>query len=264
MLKKQSTLWVLLGLASALPGLAQAPEGDAPIPVVAPGDDGLDGSFLEAFQARYAQKMVMGEESQDAGFRTIALVDARYPAGEGVRLMTTMVGQATVSDEVQMLRAGFAPVARIVSSVQVMHQVQVYSEGKVQGYQIAKDGSEAQPIEIEIDGNRFDGASVDLVLTALPLSEGYRARLPVLSTDFGPELANLWCEVTVKGKESVEAAGRTYEAWIVEKAFLDGEQKPLEIQGQPMPTFTSWIASEPPYVVKANFGPMQVELVELQ
>ena len=252
---------------SAVVLLALAPcvvaQDAAAVPTLAPGDEGVDGSTLEPFFARYSQTLVMGDQSQPAGHRTVVLSDANYPGGPGFKLTTTMIGPATVSDENQFLAASFQPVARLVSSLSVMHQVQVFSEGKCQGYQVAKDGTSGEAIDMAVEGARFDGGNLDLVIAKLPLAEGYRVQLPVFSSDFGPQLANLWSDVAVKGKESVTVGGETYEAWVVEKTILDPSKKPLEMQGQAMPTFVSWLIAEAPYVVKTSMGPMQVELTQV-
>jgi hypothetical protein len=76
-----------------------------------------------------------------------------------------------------------------------------------------------------------------LLISALPLKNGYTAEIPTLDTN---EMAIDWVPVRVKGRETVEAgAGKKAETWVVET--------PTRLYGR----MTWWVTKEPPYVIKA-------------
>ena len=180
--------------------------------------------------------------------------------------MTLIGRQDTMYDELLLERESLAPVMRIVSSLAILHQVEVFADGAVKGTTLAKDGSAATPLELKVDGSRFHGGSLSLVLAGLPLKPGFEATFPVFSSDMGAQGANMLQRARVTGRERVSAAGREFDTWVVEIETLDAAGKPLVLpNGQSLPKATQWLAGRPPYMIRSQWGPAQrVELVELR
>jgi Protein of unknown function (DUF3108) len=91
----------------------------------------------------------------------------------------------------------------------------------------------------KLDRQVFDfyGGMYGMLISTLPLAEGYTASIPTLDTN---KMAIDWVPVRVKGRETVEAgAGKTAETWVVET--------PTKLYGR----MTWWVRKEPPYVIKA-------------
>src|SRR5439155_19781585 len=89
------------------------------------------------------------------------------------------------------------------------------------------------------DRNVFDfyGGMYGLLISTLPLADGYAAEIPAFDTD---KMAIDWVPVRVKGRESIPAGmGKKTETWVVET--------PTKLYGR----MTWWVTKEPPYVIKA-------------
>lgn len=83
-----------------------------------------------------------------------------------------------------------------------------------------RDG-EAQPSEVErrMEQPVFAGSTMDVLYRALPLAEGYQARIPY----FLPEgEGTQWIDVRVTGQETVPSRGAYVQAWRVEAAAPQG------------------------------------------
>jgi hypothetical protein len=83
----------------------------------------------------------------------------------------------------------------------------------------------------------FYGGMYGILISTLPLTDGYAAEIPTLDTN---KMAIDWVPVRVKGRETVPAgAGKKTETWVVET--------PTKVYGR----MTWWVTKEPPYVIKA-------------
>jgi hypothetical protein len=84
----------------------------------------------------------------------------------------------------------------------------------------------------------FYGGMYGVLISTLPLKEGYAAEIPALDTN---KMGVDWVPVRVKGRETVDAgAGKKVETWVVEtRTKLYGKM-------------TWWVTKEPPYVIKAE------------
>jgi len=100
-------------------------------------------------------------------------------------------------------------------------------------------GAKPEEARVKLDRNVFDfyGGMYGLLVSTLPLADGYAAEIPALDTN---RMAIDWVPVRVKGRESVPAgAGKKTETWVVET--------PTKLYGR----MTWWVTKEPPYVIKA-------------
>ncbi len=83
-------------------------------------------------------------------------------------------------------------------------------------------GTQQIPIEIELEAPIYGGeAALELVLTALPLAEGYRT--PIRFAEIGMQQRVRHFSLAVTGRESVEVDAGTFDAWRVELSALDDE-----------------------------------------
>lgn len=103
------------------------------------------------------------------------------------------------------------------------------------------DSTGAKPAEakVKLDRNVFDfyGGMYGILISTLPLADGYAAEIPALDTN---SMAIDWVPVRVKGRENIPAgAGKKTETWVVET--------PTKLYGR----MTWWVTKEPPYVIKA-------------
>ncbi len=228
---------------------------------------GVDGSALEPYVAHYKELPTDATQAGSGRERSTRLERIRVGGNDAWRLGITMLGQeGTVYDEVQMMADTFEPVMRYVSALTLLHQVEVYAADGMKGYRVANDGSSAQPLDIQPDGKRFGGPVAPLVLAGRALESGMTFDLPTFSTDMGPDGANLVSRVRVLGRETVEAAGRSWSTWVIETELLDAGGEPLKLpNGVAMPRSKNWIASEPPYGIRSQWSPASVvELVEVR
>src|SRR4029077_18170724 len=100
-------------------------------------------------------------------------------------------------------------------------------------------GSKPAEATVKLDRPVFDfyGGMYGVLISDLPLVEGYTTELPAFDTT---RMAIDWVPVRVKGRETVESGpGKTRETWVVET--------PTKFYGR----MTWWVTKEPPYVIKA-------------
>jgi len=100
-------------------------------------------------------------------------------------------------------------------------------------------GAKPEEARVKLDRNVFDfyGGMYGLLISTLPLADGYAAEIPAFDTN---KMAIDWVPVRVKGRETVPAgAGKKTETWVVET--------PTKLYGR----MTWWVTKEPPYVIKA-------------
>ncbi len=98
---------------------------------------------------------------------------------------------------------------------------------------LQRHAGEEQRDSGSLDEPMFDGGALGLVLAALPLKDGYRARLPIcMPLNLSPELTRYWVDVRVVGKEPFEGPrGKTVEAWVVAVDWLDFESEKVTSKG---------------------------------
>lgn len=232
---------------------------------LSPGSEDLAAATLVPFTARYQETIPAPDGSSRSQKRIVHLQEASFRGGEGLRYLTTMLGEGwTVSDEVQVERQTLRPVVRWVSALTLAHRLEVFTGDTVRSVRMSKDGDEAETSEMALGGPRFEAASLDLVLARVAKHEGLELELPVFSSDMGP-MARLTIRARVVRKESLHLAGRTFPTYKIEIRMADEAGEPLAGPGGvPFPVATKWVSPEPPYVVRADWGPgHRVELVEV-
>lgn len=247
-----TAFWLALSLVVSMAGPAMSEEQ-----VIRPGHEGFDGSRLEPFEARY--EVIIGGEVRR--HRRSHLQEAAASGEAGMRFTKTMESGETMVDQVQFLRASHRPVTHNVVSVEHSHQIEVWDGNTIRGFRIDPDGSAAEKMEVETDGERFAGAQFPLMLVALPLAKGDELDIPMVVTMLGTERANVMASLVVKDREEVAAkTGKTYSAWVIESKLLDAEGQAIR------PATTIWLADEPPYVIRTDTGGgrMVQELVEVR
>ena len=79
----------------------------------------------------------------------------------------------------------------------------------------------------------FEGSALGLVLAALPLKQGYSARLPIaMSLGLSAELTTYMITARVVGTEKIAVpGGRKLKAWVVEVDWADLETEELSSKG---------------------------------
>ena len=83
-------------------------------------------------------------------------------------------------------------------------------------------GAQQIPIDIELDAPIYGGeAALEVVLSALPLDEGYRTPLRV--AEIGMQQRVRYFNLVVTGLESIEVDAGSFKAWRVELSALDDE-----------------------------------------
>ena len=108
-------------------------------------------------------------------------------------------------------------------------------------------GLKPEEATVKLDRQVFDfyGGMYGMLVSMLPLAEGYTAKIPAFDTN---KMAIDWVPVRVTGRETVDAGrGKKAEAWIVET--------PTKLYGR----MTWWVTKEPPYVIKAQLEVLDSE-----
>ncbi len=101
-------------------------------------------------------------------------------------------------------------------------------------------GAKPQEEAAKLDRRVFDfyGGMYGLLISTLPLKEGYTAEIPTLDTN---KMNIDWVPVRVKGHETIEAGpGKKAETWVVET--------PTKLYGH----MTWWVTKQAPYVIKGE------------
>jgi hypothetical protein len=119
-----------------------------------------------------------------------------------------------------------------------VRHVEFGSEGVVYRH-TDSTGAKPEEAKAKLDRHVFDfyGGMYGVLISALPLADGYAAEIPAFDT---VTMAIDWVPVRVKGRETIPAgAGKKAETWVVET--------PTKLYGR----MTWWVTKEPPYVIKA-------------
>lgn len=95
-------------------------------------------------------------------------------------------------------------------------------------------------LEAELESPVFEETIWGLTLNALPLKEGFQARLPRFAILRSRSFTASWVTVKVTGHEQIKGGdGKKYDCWVVN---LDYEGSPLKE--------THWISNQVPYEIK--------------
>lgn len=132
-----------------------------------------------------------------------------------------------------MLRSSFRPIAHLDQDGERTISVR-YDGLNISGARELADGT-VEPIQVRLAEPVFDAHSVEMILRALPLREGYAAKLQAYSAAAGQVM---WVSLQVSGKEKAPAgAGKETDAWIVEADYGDTR-------------LTYWIGAQTPELLK--------------
>jgi hypothetical protein len=225
------TLCALAIAGAALPvttALAQAPAGT--FPEIRVGDPAVDGRRITP--GTYTLRMIASRGDQEVEVGTIT-EDVRVTAGangEAVleRAQTVQARFGTLTDSVAMRLATLAPIRHRSHNPQRVMRLDF--DGKRITGDITPVEGEATKIDEEFDIALFDSSPIDLIIRALPLEEGYGARIPTFIHEMGGKVV---FEARVLRAETVEVSdGRKVDAWVVESGRNVG------------PTSTYWIAKD--------------------
>lgn len=181
-------------------------------PVVAPGDPSVRGSRLTPgrFVKRLTRVAPDGSE-EDLGTLTQWLGPAPDgPPGALLSVQTFRSPDGATVDSSWMSGETLAPIRHRSHNARRVMALD-FDGSRVRGSVRPADGEEER-IDQALDPPTFDSNVADLVVSALPLAEGYRARVPTYVYERG---GRVWSDVEVEGVEEVSAGGRTVEAWKV-------------------------------------------------
>ncbi|MEX2400984.1 MAG: hypothetical protein WD423_09460 [Rhodothermales bacterium] len=187
---------------------------------------------LHAGTATYVVTIAMGgQEMQMDVTHTIEDVD------EGWRVTETAEGPMGTATDVEVLHhETLTPVSRTVTQGAMSIEL-AFSDSTVEGT-ITMQGDE-QPVDVHLGGPIFsDGAAANLVLAALPLSNGYRAEYATLDL---MQQQRKMMEVEVTGIDTTTVPAGSFETFRAEVSAVDGGHGGT----------TLWIDTETRLVVKA-------------
>lgn len=189
-----------------------------------------DTSTYRLFLSQQGQEREIGTLRQE-----IAVIREKgQPALRRVNAINSpMMGTRT--DTVIMHRTTLAPISHRSSDMR--RAIALDFRGDSIRGSMTPAGGAAQPIAYRSEPALFDAAASDLVLRALPLTEGYAVELPVYLHEGGGKNT---MAARVVGSETVTGPdGRVTEAWKVEG----------KLAGQ---TVTSWFAKESRDILKTE------------
>lgn len=225
------TLCTLVIASAAIPvntALAQAPAGT--FPEIRVGDPAVDGRRISP--GTYTLRIVASRDGQEVELGTIT-EEVRVAAGangEAVleRAQTVQARFGTLTDSVAMRHETLAPIRHRSHNPQRVMRLDF--DGKRITGDITPVSGEPTKIDEEFDIALFDSSPIDLIIRALPLAEGYGARIPTFIHEMGGKVI---FQARVLRAEEVEVGdGRKVDAWVVESGRDVG------------PTSTYWIAKD--------------------
>lgn len=187
---------VVLACACAAPLAAQG--------ALRPGNAGLDAGRIAARQDTF-EVFVANKPVGHVIVRTaLERVDGRDAV---VRTERMRVGQLWNVDSMVLARPSLQPVLHRTSGFSDLELD--FGDGRVTGAR--DDGPRRAPVDEALDEPVFLAAAMDLVLGALPLWEGYAARLAM----FDPEQGEVIVRVEVGALDTLETPGGPVPAWRV-------------------------------------------------
>ena len=206
---------------------------------VRPGDEALDLSGLEADTDTLQLLLSQGGQEQPIGTATeeVSFIEVDgTPAIRRVQVIRSAMANQT--DTVVVERETLRPIR--YSSRNAQRTVELtYEDGTITGATTPANG-EARPVDATPERPLFDANAAGLVLRALPLKEGYAARIPVYSVESG---GSSQVEARVVGTETVATSGgEDVQAWRLEGTAMGQE-------------VTWWVAKEGGEIVKQVLSP---------
>lgn len=200
-----------LALSTGAPARAQQPA--PPAPLVRPGDGAVDGSRLRPGTSTL--RVVLSRDGQQVplGRLTEELIATRVDGRAAYLRVQTMRSPmaGTVVDSAWLDRRTLAPLRR--HSLDVGGETRLRFQGPAVQGSVHPPGDTARVLSQRFEAPVFDANPLDLVIRALPLTRGYRARLPAYDPSLGGRIV---VAVRVVGSERVEVDGRQVDAWVVE------------------------------------------------
>jgi dipeptidyl aminopeptidase/acylaminoacyl peptidase len=158
--------------------------------------------------------LIQGGQERDVGTLrgelTLADIGGRPALVRVQTLSSQMLGTST--DTIVLDRATLAPIR--LRSVNMRRTMSLdFRQDSIVG-SVAPAGGAAQTIAIRPDTALFDSNTIDLLVRALPLAEGYAVRHPIYLHEGG---GKMWVTSRVTGSERVaDEGGALVDAWVVE------------------------------------------------
>jgi dipeptidyl aminopeptidase/acylaminoacyl peptidase len=176
------------------------------------------GDMLAPATLTYAITVkTMGREQQVNSTRSVtaATLDGRSVW----RIVdAAQVGAVTAADTLELHRATLVPLRRAASGGATVDLV--FTADKATGKLVV--GPQTVPVDVKLEGAVFgEGAGRDLLVTSLPLAEGYEAsfRMFALLTQKVRPM-----KLAVTGSETVTTGAGTFDTWVVTVTALDGDE----------------------------------------
>ena len=252
-------------LASALAALfvAAAPLAAARLEV---GSAAVDGRRIGAYEARWQQRVKQDDAWQDGpllieratlrrdGGREL-LDHVQRTEGSGPKVVNCMIFDHATLEPLELVQSIEGGPPQAPTEIRF-----AFASEAIRGEAVLAEGTKA--FEIETPGPMFYGMTFGLVLAALPLEMGYSAELPA-SMPQGRTTYTVKIEVV--GKETVRAAGRTAEAWVVDTEWIDLDSGDVSPGGADSSGGAYYVLPDPPqgfpYVPKYVNDSVRIELI---
>jgi hypothetical protein len=193
-------------MVAALPILAS---GQAP-PNLCPGDKSLEANRIKA--GRWNMEITATRDGQSQSLHGLQEISRITVAGKAAIQLVQVYHspRGTNTDTTIALADGLTPVSHRGHSA--ARQMELNFAGKsVTGRTVA--GGTATPFQRETAEPVFDSSALDLILTALPLKSGFRARLPMYIHE---QNGLVWHDISVVGEESMPMGSAAVPVWQVE------------------------------------------------
>jgi hypothetical protein len=237
---RMKTYLSLLSAAFLIPGPCVY-AGSARVEV---GDVGITGSYLKPYTNlwRFTQQKP-GEAAEEAGTWSDSLESTVYNGQSAMK--RTQIAKY----EKKGIQLTFVSVFDPKTMKPFFFDYSRSDNGNVRHVEFGPDaviyrhtdstGAKPEEAKVKLERNVFDfyGGMYGVLISTLPLADGYAAEIPAFDTN---KMAIDWVPVRVRGRETVPAgAGKKTETWVVET--------PTKLYGR----MTWWVTKEPPYVIKA-------------
>ena len=211
----------------------------APLPAV-------DAGKVAAGAARYRSVLAVGGQEMTIESRRTVSREERDGAAVLVVESSADTPMGATSDRYVLDAGSLRPRSRAASQGPATIAVE-FADGRVTG--ALKAGPQEIAIDQALEAPVFGSDSaLNLVVTALPLAEGYAATLRTFEVGM-QQRTRLW-SVSVAGSESVEVPAGAFETWRVAIEPLDGEGGDQ----------TLWVTREAPRLVVRSEGKLPPQM----
>lgn len=218
--------------------LAAAPHPIVAVPLTVPAQP------RSVVHCRVTARMPGDSAERDVGTRTL---EARVVSVDGrqavQRVIIFSTSRGTVVDSTLTFVDGLVPVSE--SSHQPTKVMRLAFDGAHVTGSVAPTDSAAHAIDQQVGVPVFNSTDVDLIVSALPLAQGFRTVLPTYVYETGGLEQDT---VTVTGTELVQGPAGPRRAWV---AHVDGR----------MAHITYWIDAETRDVLMGEFRPSSTRMV---